>query len=182
MRGVSDTNILDEFAVAFTRVVERHCQHSIISDYVVISSGRTRATEDIDIILELLSKEQFISLHQDLVNNNFICIQSEDAHTIYEYLEHKDSVRYAWAHTPLPEMEVKFSKDPLDEYQLSTRTKISLTGLDLWFSTIEVNLAFKELLLASEKDLKDAEHLRKVYEVDESEVHKVKALIKRYRL
>ncbi len=92
------------------------------------------------------------------------------------------SVRYTWVNEPLPEMEVKFSKDYLDEIQLKTRVKLDLTGLDIWFSNIEMNLAFKEELLKSDKDLKDAEHLRKVYDFNEDKVNSYKELIKRFRL
>ncbi|MGM5484069.1 MAG: hypothetical protein ACQER9_04105 [Nanobdellota archaeon] len=78
-------------------------------------------------------------------------------------------------------MELKFVKDVLDEYQIKTRVKLELTGLDIWFSSIEMNIAFKEELLKSDKDLKDSEHLRNIYDVNEEEVIKCKNLIKRYR-
>ena len=81
-------------------------------------------------------------------------------------------------------MELKFAKDALDEYQLKTKAKLPLTGLDIWFSSINMNLAFKEELLKSDKDLEDARHLRIVYKelVDEKEIDKIKKMIKRYRL
>lgn len=80
-------------------------------------------------------------------------------------------------------MEVKFSKDELDQYQLMTRTKLELTGLDVWFSNVNVNIAFKEGLLKSPKDIEDAQHIRIVYseQVDEKEISHVKGLIQRYR-
>ena len=81
-------------------------------------------------------------------------------------------------------MEIKFSKDILDELQIKKRKKIPLTGLDIWFSSIEMNIAFKEELLKSEKDLKDAEHLRKVFSesIKEKEVEGIKTLIRNLRL
>ena len=78
-------------------------------------------------------------------------------------------------------MEIKLAKDELDNYQLATRTKLKLTGLDVWFSTIEMNIAFKEEYLKSPKDLEDARHLRIVYEVNEDEINKIKKLIKKLR-
>lgn len=80
-------------------------------------------------------------------------------------------------------MEVKFSKDILDDQQLSARVKIPLTGLDLWFGSVNMNIAFKEELLRSDKDLEDARHLRSVFrqDIDEKEINKIKSTIQRVR-
>ena len=81
-------------------------------------------------------------------------------------------------------MEIKFSKDKLDEEQLETRQKLEFTGLNVYFSSIESNIAFKEELLKAEKDLEDARHLRIIYEgkIDEDKINKIKAQIGLYRL
>ena len=49
---------------------------------------------------------------------------------------------------------------------------------------VDVNIAFKEELLKSPKDLEDAKHLRIVYseKVNEEEINNVKELIKKLRL
>jgi hypothetical protein len=85
--------------------------------------------------------------------------------------------------------------------------KLELTGLEVWFSNININIAFKEELLkrgvfsrilacsklgwqyaspilTSPKDLEDAKHLRIVYSemVDETEIDLIKKLIQRLRL
>ena len=72
----------------------------------------------------------------------------------------------------------------MDEYQLKTKTKLKLTGLNLWFSNINVNIAFKEELLKSPKDIDDANHLRVVYSelIENNEITEVKNMIKRLRL
>ena len=79
---------------------------------------------------------------------------------------------------------LKMAKDELDDYQIQTRKKLPLTGLDLYFSSIEMNIAFKEELLKSEKDMDDAKHLRIIYSdvLDEKEITKIKADIRRLRL
>ncbi len=93
-------------------------------------------------------------------------------------------MRYVLKNQPLPEMELKFCKDALDEDQIKHRAKLPLTGLDVWFSSINNNIAFKEELLKSEKDLEDARYLRGIYseQVNEEEINRVKHLIKRLRL
>jgi len=46
----------------------------------------------------------------------------------------------------------------------------------VWFSNININIAFKEEYLKSPKDMEDAKHLRIVYSemVDEEEITNVK--------
>ncbi|MFH0874993.1 MAG: hypothetical protein V1859_03585 [archaeon] len=184
MRILPEKNILDEFCEEFVRVTEKHAKYIVVSGFLAISSGRSRSTEDIDMIIERLDSRKFANLHQDLVKNGFICMQSDDSKEIFEYLIDNLSVCYTKTDSPLPEMEVKFAKDPIDEYQLNTRMKIPLTGLDVFFSDININIAFKEHLLKSDKDLKDAEHLRKVYpeSVNESEIKRVSKMIDKYRI
>lgn len=184
MRAVDDKNILDEFCTRFCEIAEKHCKYIVVSGFVAISSGRVRGTEDIDMIIETLSLDKFEKFHNDLVNNDFVCMQSKYAKEIYTYLTSGLNVRYTYRNKPLPEMEVKFAKDELDIYQLETRQKIPLTGLEVWFSSINMNIAFKEELLKSDKDLKDAKHLRTVFreEVNEVEIDKIKQKIRRLRL
>jgi len=66
MRGVSERNILDDFCIKFCSVVEKHCKYIVVSGFVAISSGRSRATEDIDMIIEKLDIDRFKKLHEDL--------------------------------------------------------------------------------------------------------------------
>lgn len=183
-RQISDRNILDDFCISFCRVVEKHCKYIIVSGFLAISSGRTRGTEDIDMIIERLDKNVFFDMHKDLERNGFICMQSNDPKEIFDYLKDNLCVRYTYKGKLLPEMELKFAKDMLDQYQIDTRKKIPLTGLDIWFSSANMNIAFKEELLKSDKDLEDAEHLRIVFseEIDEDEINKIKMMIKRLRL
>ena len=146
-RQVKDRNILDKFCEEFCAIVEKHCRYIVVSGFLAIASGRTRGTEDIDMIIEKLSPEKFKELFSDLTKHNFVCMQSSDVGEVYSYLKDNLSVRFTWKDKELPEMEVKFAKDMLDEYQLKTRVKLELTGLDVWFSNVNVNIAFKEELL-----------------------------------
>lgn len=179
-RDVSDRSILDSFVIEFCKIVEKHAKYIIVSGFVAIASGRARGTEDIDMILARLSKEQFISLHRDLLMANFICMQSEDEEELHSYLKENLSIRYTRKDKPIPEMEVKFAKDDIDEVQLNTRVKLPLTDLDVWFGSINANIAFKEEYLKSPKDLEDAKHLRIVYAelVDEGEIKEIKRMLR----
>lgn len=184
-REVEDRTILDKFTEDFINILEKYTKYIIVSGFVAISHGRSRGTEDIDIIIERISKQKVMDLHRELIKNNFECIQSDNPEDIYDiYLKDNLSVRYVRKGDFVPEIELKFSKDELDEHQLKTRKKYPLTGLDLYFSSIESNIAFKEELLKSDKDMEDAKHLRIIYsdKIDEKEIEKIKKDIKRLRL
>jgi succinate dehydrogenase flavin-adding protein (antitoxin of CptAB toxin-antitoxin module) len=183
--AVSDKNILIKFIKDFVRVIDAsNVKYIIVSGFVAIAHGRSRGTEDIDMIIEKLSEKEFSELHENLLNNGFECLQEDEAEEIYEYLDDNTSVRYVRKGEFLPEMELKFAKDKLDEYQLENRVKLPLTNMDFYFSSIENNIAFKEELLKSPKDIADAKHLRIIYEneIDEEEVKRIKELIDKYRL
>jgi hypothetical protein len=166
-------------------VLEKYAKYIVVSGFVAISSGRTRGTEDIDVILERVSEQKFNEIHTDLTAQDFECIQGNNSVELYRnYLIDNLSIRYVLKNVPLPEMELKFAKDVLDEEQIKCRVKLPLTGLEVWFSSIDANIAFKEELLKSDKDLEDARHLRIVYaeQINESEINCFKQLIKRLRL
>lgn len=177
---------MDKFAEEFCKIIEKHAVYIICSDFVAIAHGRTRGTEDIDMIIERLSKNNFVKMHKELKDEGFICIQSDNPEEIYDnYLLKGNGVRYVYdeeGYFP-PEMEIKFPKDKLDEEQLKERTKFPLTGVDVYFSTIESNIAFKEEYLKSDKDMEDARHLRIIYKdkIDENKIKEIKDKIKKYR-
>lgn len=184
MREISDLDILNTFTLDFCEIVQRHVEYIIVSGFVAIVSGRTRGTEDIDIIIRKLSFENYKKLHEDLLLNGFSCLNTSNIDEIFEILNEKSSVRYTYKNKTLPEMEVKFEKDILDDYQFKTKTKLELSDIDIFYSSIEMNIAFKEEYLQSEKDFEDANHLRLVYqdEVNENEISNCKELIKKCRM
>ena len=72
----------------------------------------------------------------------------------------------------------------LDEYQIKNRKKYEFTGIDVYFSSVESCIAFKEEFLKSPKDISDANHLRIVYseEINDKEIEKIKKMIRKYRM
>ena len=124
-------------------------------------------------------------MHDELFRKGFHCMNSSKVRDVYDYLTKGDSIRYVRKPGFMPsEMEIKFAKDEIDEIQIKTRQKLKFTNLDVWFSSIDMNIAFKEELLKSDKDIEDARHLKIVYEKDISEdsINKIKTMIKRIRL
>ncbi len=185
MREIGDINILKAFCEKFCNIVDKHCKYIIVSGYLAIASGRSRATQDIDMILQKIPKVAFVALHHDLVKEGFNCVQGDNPEEIYAfYLVENTSIRYLYGSEFLPEMEVKLAKDLLDNIQIQTRVKIPLTNVDVWFGSVEMNIAFKEEYLKSDKDMEDARHLRIVFkeEIDEKNINSLKKMIKQVKL
>jgi len=185
-RRVDNRTILDNFVEDFCEIVEKHVKYIVCSGFVAIAHGRARGTEDIDMIIEKLSKKDFTSLHKDLIKAGFVCIQSDSPLVIFDnYLAKGSSVRYVWKDEGFfpPEMEIKFPKDKLDEEQIMERQILPLTGLKVYFSSIESNIAFKEEYLGTQKDLEDAKHLRIIYKgkISEEKINDIKQKIREYR-
>lgn len=165
-----EKTVLDEVAEAFIDVVEDHCKYVIVARYVAIAHGRSRGTEDIDVILEALDRDAFLGVHQDLEEAGFQCMQSDDGGTVYDdYLDEGTAARYVRQDAMLPEVEVKLARDRLDEYQLDNRERPSFAQSQPYFPPVEVSIAFKEELLGSDKDVEDAKHLRIIYEDERGE-------------
>lgn len=155
-----EINELDKFAFEFIEILEKHTDYVIISGYVAILLGRTRATEDIDIIIPKLSKEEFAKLYDDLLRNEFWCLNSEDTEDLYDLLISKHSIRFAIEPNVSPNIELKFSKDIYDNLALQNPVIIQLGGKKLKTSFLELQIAYKEEVLKSNKDLEDAKHIR----------------------
>jgi len=181
---VDDKTLLDKFVEEAAGIVSKYCKYAVVSGFVAIASGRSRGTEDIDMIIERVPKEVFRRMHADFEKAGFEALQSASADKLYDmYLRQKTSIRYVKEGTYVPELELMFAKDRLDDDQLENRVKLPLTGLDVYFSSVETNIAFKEEMLKSDKDMEDARHLRMVYsdDIDEDEINRIKGLIKALR-
>jgi hypothetical protein len=64
-REITERTILDTFAQDFVDVVEKHAKYIIVSGFVAIAHGRSRGTEDVDLIIERIGKDSFRKLHDE---------------------------------------------------------------------------------------------------------------------
>jgi hypothetical protein len=184
MREISDINILNKFTEDFCKIVDKYAKYIIVSGFVAIAHGRSRGTEDIDILIEQLPFSKFEKMHLELIHSGFECLYPKNVKEIYDFLKDRINVRYVRKGLEIPNMEVKFAKDQLDEMQFKTRQKIKFTDVDVYFPKIEEAIAFKEEFLRSDKDIEDAKHLRIIYEnkLDEQYINKFKILIQKIKL
>jgi hypothetical protein len=57
-------------------------------------------------------------------------IDDDDVADVYTYLVENSNLRYVYKDRIIPNMEVKFAKNRIDEDNLEKRKKIDMTGLD----------------------------------------------------
>lgn len=171
---------LDKFVFDFVRILEKHVSYVIISGYVSIILGRTRVTEDIDVFIEKISEEKFSQLYKALKDANFWCLNSEDEREIFNFLKNKMAIRFSYKKTPVPNFEVKFPKDSLDEFTFNDFITLILPKGKIKISSLERHIAFKKYYLGSDKDIEDALHIEKLFKdkIDYDKINKLKALIK----
>ena len=153
---------LDKFAMKFCRVIEKHTKYVIVSGYVSILLGRARASEDIDIILPALSKEKWKMLFNALTKAGYYCLNTDDISESYDYLTDNTAVRFAPTGIVIPNMEILFALDKIQETALKTSIPVRIGKNVINVSNLELQIAYKEKILRSPKDLEDARHLRAV--------------------
>lgn len=152
---------LDNFALDFVKIIERHCNYVLVSGYVSILLGRSRGSEDIDILIPKMDKKEFFKLTDDINNNGFECIVSDDKEEMFSYLiEEKTNIRFARKGEVIPNMEVKFVDNIIHNAAIKDPISVRLNDEILKISPLELQIVFKEKILGSDKDVEDARHLR----------------------
>jgi hypothetical protein len=159
-----EQNRLDRFVIDFTLLLNRlQIRYVIVSGYVAILFGRSRTSEDVDIIVEKFDFKTFIKVW-NTISDGFYCINTNDAKEAYEnYLSAGISLRFAKKNTFIPNIEFKFPKLELDTWTVKERKKVIINSHYFYIAPLELQISFK-LLLGSEKDIEDAKHLYKLFE------------------
>ena len=153
---------LDLFVKDFLDVLKKHSDYLIVSGFVSISTGRTRGTEDVDILAQKLDKTKFVLLLGDLFKNSFWCYQGDTIDEIWKYIENGDNIRFAKEGEMFPNVEfisVDKSK-PTKYFEFTHPQKIKIQDFEFKIPPIEFDILFKEIVLAGKKDIEDAQHLR----------------------
>ncbi|MFH1200350.1 MAG: hypothetical protein V1708_04750 [Candidatus Micrarchaeota archaeon] len=153
---------VDRFARKFAAELDAlKIRYVFISGYVAIAFGRSRSTEDVDVIVEKIPFSKFETLWQSL-SPDFDCINAPSAKAAYEeYLLNGTAIRFALKGQFIPNVEFKFPKDRWDEHSLENRVKLVLNGAPLFISPLELQIAYK-CYLGSDKDIEDAVYLFEV--------------------
>lgn len=153
-------NELDKLVVEFIGILEKYTPYVVVSGYVAILFGRDRGTDDVDIIIPRMDKSGFKRLYGHLVKNGYWCLNSSDIDELYGLLISKHSIRFAVEPKVSPNFELKFSKDIFDDTALKQPVTVQIDGREIKTSFLELQIAYKEEILKSNKDIEDARHLR----------------------
>jgi len=174
---------LDEFTFDFIKVLRKHCHYSLVGGFLAIALGRSRSTEDVDMYIPRITKPAFLALYKDLTDCGFWCLNAESGETVFGYLKDNIGIRFAKKGMAIPNIELKFVRDSLDEACLEDTFKLFVGRCEFIFSSLEMNIAFKRFYLKSQKDIEDATHIEMVFKgrIDQNKIDKYKRLIARSR-
>jgi len=154
---------LDRKVVNFHKVIkdiELECV--FVSGYVAILFGRSRGTEDIDVIIEESGVEETEEFVERLKQAGYWCINSSEE-DVYEMLKDGIAVRFAEEDEVIPNFEVRFAEDEFEKKALEERLKVKIGSDIIYISPFELQIAYK-LYLGSENDFEDALHLYEIFE------------------
>ncbi len=171
-RELSD---LDLFTLDFIKILRKYTKYVVVSGYVSILLGRARASEDIDIIIPKMDFSKFKQLLKEIKQNDFYCLNTEEDKEAYEYIRDRIAVRFAKKKTVIPNIELKFTKNKIDDITVNNTITVKLNKEEVIISHLELQIAFKEVVLKSPKDIEDARHIRNV-----AKGHLDNSLIKKY--
>ena len=153
---------LDKFVFDVIDVLEKHVRYVIVSGYVTILFGRSRGTEDVDFVIELLPREEFISMCEDAQKAGFEFLNPEDCEGLYEMLADRLGIRMVRKGGVIPNAEIKFPKDAFHREALEKRIPVRFNGRVIYISPIELQIAYK-LYLGTDKDVEDAFFLYELF-------------------
>ena len=164
---------LDVLVLRFITILEKHVDYVIISGYVAILLGRSRGTEDVDLFIKPVTKEQFFELYHALQQQGFWCLNADSDDEVYSYIQDGLAIRFAEKGQTIPNFEVKIARKMEDVLVFIDYIEVETSGGILKISSLERQIAFKKYVLKSDKDFEDAAHLEELFK-DKLDYHKIK--------
>lgn len=151
-------NELDNLALAFSQFLSKfEIDHVFIAGYLAILTGRARATDDIDVLIEPVPRERIDQLVDELEANNYWG-PAMPLSEMYSNLTAGTNIWVAPDGQMTPHLEVKFPTDEFDDASLSNAIDAHIAGATIPIGPLELQIAYK-LYLGGQKDFEDAAHL-----------------------
>lgn len=158
-----EPNDLDDLALAFSDIcTDLGIEHVFVSGYVAILTGRSRSTEDIDVITEPLDDAGIEILVGRLIDAGFWG-PATPLESAVGVLEDGGNVWVARTDEMVPHLEVKFATDEFDRASLEGALDARIGAGTLPIGPLELQIAYK-LYLGTQQDLDDAFHLWTLFE------------------
>lgn len=156
---------LDLFVNDFLEILKKYSDYLIVSGFVSISTGRTRGTEDVDLLVPVMEKDKFVQLFRELQEKGFWCYQGESLDEVYGYVENLVGIRFARVNEMYPNMEfIPINQTKKAKYfEFTHPQKMRVQDFEFKVPPIEFEILYKEIVLAGEKDIQDAKHLRTLF-------------------
>ena len=161
---------LDLFVIDFVNILTKYADYVVVSGYVSIIFGRSRGTEDIDILINKIDMETFIKFNRELIGKQYWFLNADNPGELYGMLHDGLAVRIAIKETVIPNIELKFVKSDLDKISLREHMIVETEENSINISPLELQIPFK-LFLGSDKDIEDAVYL---YDIFSNHLDKVK--------
>ena len=164
-----ELSALDKDVLEFTAILEScDVNYVIVSGYVAILTGRSRSTEDIDIILESLSETETEQLVTELKNHGYWGM-AMPLDEMYSMLSEGSRIRIAEDGAMYPNFETWFVSNDVEREALSNPLTVMFDEGEVEISPLELQIAYKlRLAQASDslngKDFEDALHLYLTFE------------------
>ena len=135
-------------------------EYAVVSGYVAVLFGRSRATEDIDIITERFGEETADELAKRLREADYwgSAMPLDDLH---ETLADGLPARVAEEGHRVPIVELKFASDESDRISLDNAISVRLGGESLRVGSLEFQIAYK-LDMGAQRDYEDALYLHEI--------------------
>jgi len=172
-----ELNDIDNFVIKTARILSKYTDYVIISGYVAIFFGRSRASEDVDMFIKELPIDKFRSMYKEFVDSGFEWHIDNPDELYKEYLKTGTPVSVWEERFPLLRLDVKFPTKPSQRLLLTDKIKVVFGNNTLWMANIESTIAYKEQIAKSEKDILDSKHLRLVFDgLDAAKIERYKRL------
>jgi len=164
-----ELSALDKDVLEFTQILDAcDVNYVIVSGYVAILTGRSRSTEDIDVILESLSEVETEQLVTELKDRGYWGMAMPLAE-MYSMLSEGSRIRIAEEGEMYPNFETWFVSNDVEREALSNPLAVTFDAGQIEISPLELQVAYKLRLAQaadslSGKDFEDALHLYLTFE------------------
>jgi hypothetical protein len=138
---------LDRLVMEFVRCLGFN--YVIVAGYVAILLGRTRTTDDVDVVVDAASGAE-VAARAARCGFKPLTLESN-----LDYEFRHASARFYKPPAVLPNFEVKPPRSFYQRYALARRVAVSIAGEVLYVSPLELQIVYK-LWLGSDKDFEDA--------------------------
>jgi hypothetical protein len=155
-------NELDKFVIDFCSLLDKYV---LVSGYVSILFGRSRATEDVDLLIPKMNFEEFSRLWKKIYDSGFECVNTDIQKEAFEIINKGHNIRFSRKEKPIPNMEFKLAQNDIHKYSFENRIKVIMKNSYLFISPLEMQIAYKLMLgkKGNKKDLEDAKHLYELF-------------------